>query len=149
MRIGLRFGLAVGAVLALALPARAANFLELNFGLSGPRYDAVVPLCEDGGVLAKIQSRFAEKESRFWNSDLRIIGFENVGERTFMPRHHAAIPRRFCSGKAVISDGTVRPLHYWIGENTGAIGVTSGVEWCVVGLDRNWAYNPRCKMARP
>jgi hypothetical protein len=27
--------------------------------------------------------------------------------------------------------------------------MTWGVEWCVVGLDRNWAYNPRCKMARP
>ena len=22
------------------------------------------------------------------------------------------------------------------------IGMTWGVEWCVVGLDRNWAYNP-------
>jgi hypothetical protein len=24
-----------------------------------------------------------------------------------------------------------------------------GIEWCIVGLDRNWAYNPACKMARP
>jgi hypothetical protein len=24
-----------------------------------------------------------------------------------------------------------------------------GVEWCVVGLDRNWAYNTAYKMARP
>jgi hypothetical protein len=29
------------------------------------------------------------------------------------------------------------------------IGMTWGVEWCVVGLDRNWAYNPICKMAQP
>jgi len=27
--------------------------------------------------------------------------------------------------------------------------MTWGVEWCVVGLDRNWAYNPACKMAQP
>jgi len=27
--------------------------------------------------------------------------------------------------------------------------MTWGVEWCVVGLDRNWAYNPTCKMAQP
>jgi len=33
--------------------------------------------------------------------------------------------------------------------DTGMIGASWGVEWCVVGLDRNWAYNPRCKMARP
>ena len=29
------------------------------------------------------------------------------------------------------------------------IGMFWGVEWCVVGLDRNWAYNPACKMAKP
>ena len=29
------------------------------------------------------------------------------------------------------------------------IGAYWGVEWCVVGLDRNWSYNPACKMARP
>jgi hypothetical protein len=29
------------------------------------------------------------------------------------------------------------------------VGATWGVEWCVTRLDRNWAYNPACKMARP
>jgi hypothetical protein len=29
------------------------------------------------------------------------------------------------------------------------IGATWGVTWCVVGLDRNWAYNPDCRMAMP
>jgi hypothetical protein len=29
------------------------------------------------------------------------------------------------------------------------IGSTYGVEWCVVGFDRNMAYSPACKMARP
>ena len=33
--------------------------------------------------------------------------------------------------------------------DTGMIAASWGVEWCVVGLDRDWAYNPRCKMARP
>ena len=49
----------------------------------------------------------------------------------------------------LINDGTRRPIYYGIGEDTGIIGVTWGVEWCVVGLDRNWAYNPACKAARP
>ena len=46
-------------------------------------------------------------------------------------------------------DGKKRTIHFWIGEDTGMIGMTYGVEWCVVGLDRNWAYNPSCKMALP
>ena len=56
---------------------------------------------------------------------------------------------RFCSAIVHVSDGSKHALAYAIGEDTGIIGATWGVEWCVVGLDRNWAYNPACKMALP
>ena len=140
-------------VLAIALASagesKAAGFLEKNFWLSGPRYDAVVPLCEEEWPLQRIQSRFSSKESRFWNSNLEIVGFEKVREIAFRPWVADAIPRRFCSAVAVVNDGVKRPIYYSIGEDTGMIGASWGVEWCVVGLDRNWAYNPACKMARP
>ena len=55
----------------------------------------------------------------------------------------------FCTAVASVSDGSLHRVNYWIGEDTGMIGMTWGVEWCVVGLDRNWAYNPACKMAQP
>ena len=29
------------------------------------------------------------------------------------------------------------------------LGIGYGIEWCVVGLDRNWAFNPLCKAAAP
>jgi hypothetical protein len=145
-------GLAVGFALSAALwavDARAASLLELNFWLSGPRYDAVVPLCDEPGALGTIQSTFATKEGRFWNSELQIVGFERVREVAFMPWASGTIPRRFCTGRVLVSDGIARPIHYSIAENTGIIGTGYGVEWCVVGLDRNWAYNPGCRMARP
>jgi hypothetical protein len=129
--------------------APAASLFELNFWLPGPRYDAVVPLCEDPFPLSTIQRRFSTKERRFWNSQLQILGFSDVREIAFMPWASGTIPRRFCAGKVLVSDGLMRPIHYSIGEDTGIIGATFGVEWCVVGLDRNWAYNPNCKMARP
>ena len=139
--------MAIGA--ALVVEARAASFWEQNFWLSGPRYDAYVPACEDYGPLRKIQGRFSEKEGRFWNSALQILAFEEVREIAFRPWAAEAIPRRFCRAVVVISDGARRPLYYSIGESAGMIGASWGVEWCVVGLDRNWAYNPACKMARP
>jgi hypothetical protein len=40
-------------------------------------------------------------------------------------------------------------MHYSIQETTGWLGIGWGVEWCVAGLDRNWAYNPACRMAQP
>ncbi len=141
--------IAVGSFLATVSGSNAANLLEKNFWLSGPRYDAVVPLCEEPWPLERIQSRFAEKEGRFWESGLQIVGFEKVREIAFRPWVADAIPRRFCSATALVSDGKKRPIYYSIIEDAGIIGASWGVEWCVVGLDRNWAYNPSCRMARP
>ena len=42
----------------------------------------------------------------------------------------------------MLSDGKVRTVHYSIIEDGGFAGFGQGVEWCVTGLDRNWAYNP-------
>jgi hypothetical protein len=141
--------LGLALVTAFAGESRAANWLEMNFGLSGPRYEARVPLCEDYGVVGKIQARFAEKEGVYWNSALQIVAFDSLRETAFRPGHYALIPRRFCQGYVHINDGTRHAIFYGIGEDTGMLGVTWGVEWCVVGLDRNWAYNPGCKAARP
>ena len=132
-----------------ATPAAAANLLELNFYLSGPRFDGLIPACDDVAALYKITSRFAEKEGSFWRSDLTIVAFDKIREVAFRPGPPNTIPRRFCTALAFVSDGFKHPIHYSIGEDTGMTGSTFGVEWCVLGLDRNWAYNPACKMARP
>jgi hypothetical protein len=139
--------LAVAAAAVPAGPASAANILELNFWLSGPRYDGELPPCE--AALQQIASKFAQKEGRYWNSDLTIQGFERVREVAYRPWAPNTIPRRFCTVTALVSDGLKHPVHYSIAETTSIIGASWGVEWCVVGLDRNWAYSPACKMARP
>ena len=139
--------LALMAVTGSAAPASAASWLEQNFYLSGPRYDSLLPRCE--AALGTIASRFATKEARFWNSSLQIVDFANVRETALRPWAEQSIPRRFCSAQAMISDGHWRRLDFVIAEDTGLIGATWGVEWCVTGLDRNWANNPSCRMARP
>src|SRR5258708_2245704 len=50
---------AVFGVLACGQAAQAANFFEMNFYLSGPRYDGNLPPCES--ALGKISSNFADK----------------------------------------------------------------------------------------
>lgn len=142
---------AVAALLSVlgTAPGRAANWFEMNTGLGGPRYDAVVPLCDAPFALWKIQSRFSHKESWFWASTLEIVRFEKIREVAFRPWADNTIPRRFCSAHALTSDGVWRPVHYSIIEDGGLIGASWGVEWCVVGADRNWANNPACRMAKP
>jgi hypothetical protein len=129
--------------------AGAANWWEMNFYLSGPRYDGVLPPCDYPDVVSKIAIRFNQKESTFWNTDLKILNFDRIRETSFRSWAANTIPRRFCSGVVEVSDGRKHPIHYSIAEDTGMIGANWGVEWCVVGLDRNWSYNPACKMAKP
>jgi hypothetical protein len=140
--LGVLFGL-----FSLGQSAQAANPLELNFGLFGPNYEGRVAPCES--ALGTITNQFLEKESTFWNSDLRITGYSQIRETAFRPWQSDNIPRRYCSAEALVSDGKIRTVHYSIVEDGGFAGYGQGVEWCVVGLDRDWAYNPRCRAARP
>ena len=145
-----RFAIALGALFALLAfgrPALAANPLELNFWLSGPKYDGRVAPCEN--ALGKITVEFQEKEGTFWNSKLRIMGYGNIHEIAFRPWQSDNIPRRYCSADVMISDGKMRTVHFSIVEDGGFAGFGQGIEWCVTGLDRNWAFNPACKAAKP
>jgi hypothetical protein len=143
------FALATALLVAAAVPAGAASWFEKNAYLIGPRYDSVLPPCDEPSALHTIQRRFAVKEGRFWASNLEIVNFDRIRETAYHPWADSTIPRRFCSGRALVSDGIWRQVHYSIVEDGGMIGWRWGVEWCVVGVDRNWAYNPQCKMARP
>jgi hypothetical protein len=141
--------LALALGVASVSSAHAANWLEKNFWLSGPRYDRVMPSCDYPQALSRIAGNFDGKEGRFWNSDLRIVGFEDIRETAVLPWAAQSIPRRFCSGTVLINDGLRHKIYYSIGEDTGMIGMDWGVNFCVVGLDRNWAYNPACRAAKP
>ncbi|KAB2879564.1 MAG: hypothetical protein K8H87_17835 [Pseudorhodoplanes sp.] len=137
------------ALLCVAPSTHAASWIEKNSWMSGPRYSGRVPACDNAWALSSIQWRFAHKEGRYWHSGLRIVSVERIHETAFRPWSPDAIPRRFCSGTALISDGVRRPIHYLIAEDLGPIGAIFGVQWCVVGLDRNLAYAPACRAARP
>jgi len=129
--------------------SQAANLLEKNFWLSGPRYDHPLPPCNYPAALDRIIGDFQIKEARFWNSRLQIVGIENIQQTALLPWAAQSIPRRFCSGTAVVNDGARHAIFYSIAEDTGTIGIDWGVNFCVVGLDRNLAYGPACRAARP
>ncbi len=129
--------------------ARAANWLEKNFWLSGPNYSRDMPGCDYAPALDEIIADFHSKEARFWNSELEIVGIENIRETAYLPWAAQSIPRRFCRGTVLINDGRRHALYYSIASGTGMIGMGWGVNFCVVGLDRNWAYNPACRAAKP
>ena len=117
------------AAALVALPgstASGANWLEMNFYMSGPEYEGKLPPCDYRDALVKIASRFNQKENVYWNTDLRIINFEKIRETALRPWAANTIPRRFCSGIVQVTDGRTYTIHYSIVEDTGMIGASWG-----------------------
>lgn len=114
-------------------------------------YDADIPGCQDTDVLGTLANQFAEKEVKYWNSSLTIVGFDRIERTAWRPYGLDFIPKRYCSAVATTSDGVRRKVDYSVRESLGIIGSTWGVDFCVHGLDRNlaYAYATACRMARP
>ena len=112
-------------------------------------YTGALPLCGDPSVLAMVANQFAEKEAQFWNSDLTIVEYERIRPLAYKPWGLDMIPRRFCTATATLSNSRRHRVDYSVREDLDFLGNGWGVEFCVQGLDRNWAYAPACLMARP
>jgi hypothetical protein len=110
---------------------------------------AELPFCEDPAVLNHITTAFTSRETSFWNSSLSIMSYDKVKSVADRPWGGEYIPRRFCTAKAVLSDGLVRRVDYSVREDLGFAGYSYGVDFCVDGLDRHFAKAPGCRMARP
>ena len=146
IRLSLRAGL-VGAAL-LSAGASHARPLTPAEERDAP-YSGLIPPCSDPTSLSEIQSRFADREDEYWHSGLSIAGFEDVREIGFRSNGLDYIPRRYCVARAMMSDRKIRTVDYSIVEAGDSIGYRNDVVWCVTGLDRNDAFAPGCKMARP
>ncbi len=112
-------------------------------------FDAAIPACDNHYVLGEIANRFRTAEYRFWNSSLQILSFERVRQVAWRPWGLDFIPRRFCSGVVLTSDGRRRRIEFSVREDQSLIGLSWGTEWCIDGLDRHYAYAPGCKQAQP
>lgn len=112
-------------------------------------FQADLPLCSDPGVLEAITARFAEKERIFWNSNATIVQYEHIRPIAWRPWGLDTVPRRFCTAIATVSNGARHTVNYSVREDLGFSSFDNGTEFCVVGYDRNRAYAPLCRLARP
>ncbi|PVE23033.1 hypothetical protein DC522_17590 [Microvirga sp. KLBC 81] len=134
---------------ALSREINPAERRERAHELSLRQYDAGLPACADPAVLNDVASRFEKKERRFWNSSLKILAFEGIVQVAWRPWGLDYIPRRYCTGTVVVSDGYRHKVNFSIREDLGFIGIGWNTDSCVDGFDRNYAYAPHCKQAAP
>jgi hypothetical protein len=107
-----------------------------------------LPACDDPAVLGQITSWFNSREAKFWGP-LQAVAYDRIRPLAYRPWGADFIPRRFCSGRIALNDGSLHRVDYSVRENLGLFGWTWNVNWCVSGLDRHRSYAPDCQMARP
>ncbi|MFN3891470.1 MAG: hypothetical protein ACK4MV_13810 [Beijerinckiaceae bacterium] len=135
-------GLAAAAVPSQARPVTPAERRQQPF-------TGDLPTCQDPSMLQRIARNFGQREREYWSSGLEILSYDKIRETGYRSNGLDYIPRRYCRAAAMMNDGKVRQVVYWIGENQGIIGWGPGVEWCIVGLDRNYAWGRSCMAASP
>jgi hypothetical protein len=138
-------GFLVSATLASPLLARPLVPAERRYF----PYSGALPSCADPGVLERVSSQFAGVEAEYWKSELKIVSYDFIREISYRGNGLDFIPRRYCHANGFFNDGRVRPVTYNIGEDLGFSSYGFGVELCVGGIDREFAYAPNCKMVRP
>ncbi len=112
-------------------------------------FSADIPGCDDSDTLWWIKNRFGHTQATFWNSSLEIVNIDRIEEIGFRSNGASYIPRRYCVGRAELSDKKFHTLVYQVQERTGFVGYSEGMEWCVVGFDHLLAYAPSCSVLRP
>ena len=104
-----------------------------------------MPRCDDPSIYGQI---VADSRSRYWASSVTVVDIDarKAPTRKYWPQD---MPRRFCEGAIKTQSGAESPINYPV--YFAIIGSSSGYDlaWCVVGLDRQWAYDPQCRLARP
>lgn len=132
------------AATAITLPLATASA-----GLLDPLIQRTsFPECHDSDVLNKIIERFNWAENRTWQRGFTLDDIERTRERLVQSSNVSPIPRRYCRGHALLSNGKHPTLYYLIEGGQGFAGNSYNVEFCISGLDEWNEYDGSCRAIR-
>lgn len=143
----LRFCLYAVVAVLISLPAQAGNFTF--YGSSYRTGPWIGPACHDPKVVGRVAKMFNQAEAAYWHTGVRMAHITHARETAYRDWQPTMIARRYCSAVAYLSDGGRYELVYWVRSEQGFAGVGWGVQFCLVGRNRQMAYAPHCKMLRP
>ncbi|ADZ69652.1 hypothetical protein [Polymorphum gilvum] len=133
------------AVLAASLagPALATERVYFSWNTE-PR----LPACDEGSVRSAVAGTFARADADYYGGRM-IVTLDRVAEVSPRPGGVSPLARRYCEGRATLTDGSVRRVYYKLVEHAGFVGLSWNVEACLAGLDKWYVHDARCRTVRP
>ncbi|POF29751.1 hypothetical protein [Roseibium marinum] len=128
---------------SLAAPASAEeNRIYFSFGGENR-----LPECTAASVQSAVAGSVASARRDYYDGRT-IMGIDDIRETGYQV-DISPVARRYCRGKASLSDGSIRSVHYLVEENAGFLGLGWNVEACMAPLDKWHVYGDHCSTTRP
>jgi hypothetical protein len=122
--------------------------LIANVSNSKAQYFNALPSCSEATVHARIVKRFNLADRTQWHRGTRLKYIRQASERAYNIYPDSQINRRYCRGKAYMSDGRSRRVHFLIEQHMGLASFGWDVEYCLKGSDYWHAYGGWCRVLR-
>jgi len=129
---------------SLAVPADADEN-RVYFSFSGEKR---LPDCASGSVTGKVRNSVARAYANYYGG-LKITSVDEIREVAYRENGVSPVARRYCRGKASLSDGSFQSVHYMVEEHAGFVGVSYNVEACLAPRDKWRVYGAHCSTVRP
>lgn len=129
---------------AFSLPAAAQEF-RTNYSFGGEKR---LPDCTASSVQRAVRGTVRRAKNDYFGGK-KIVEIDEIQEVAYRVNGVSPLARRYCSGKAGLSDGTFQVVHYLVEEHAGFVGVRWNVEACLAPLDKWRVYGAYCSTVRP
>lgn len=107
-----------------------------------------LPDCSASSVQSAVTGSVA-RARKDYNGGRTILAIDDIKEVAYRVNGISPLARRYCSGRASLSDGSRYSVYYLVEEHAGFVGVSWNVEACLAPLDKWHVYGGQCSTARP
>ncbi|GAB4521075.1 MAG: hypothetical protein Tsb0019_22320 [Roseibium sp.] len=128
----------------IASPAAADDY-RVYFSFSGEKR---LPDCTAASVQSAVAGSIARAKKDYYGGRT-IVSVDDIREVGYRENGVSPVARRYCLGKAGLSDGSYQSVHYMVEEHAGFVGVGWNVEACLSPLDKWRVYGAGCSTVRP
>lgn len=140
-----RLTFSVLAICAGVTAPAAADDTRVYFSFSGEKR---LPDCTAASVQSAVAGSIARARKDYYEGRT-ILNIDRIIEVGYRENGVSPVARRFCSGTASLSDGSLQAVHYMVEEHAGFVGVSWNVEACLAPLDKWRVYGAYCSTIRP
>ena len=120
----------------------------MTFGLSPSAQAGIVPECDHSGVLSRVNRTIAIAERNVVKSGDPIVEIGSIHQHKLHEHGPRYGTQRYCHATAYTSQGHKKQLYYLIESGGGFIGISYGVEACILGRDPWRIHGAHCRSLR-